>query len=40
MSRLARQLIIIAAILLIAIWIDLPNNPGINALGINREIKT
>ena len=40
MSRLARQLIIIAAILLIAIWIDLPNNPGINALGINREIRT
>ena len=40
MSRLARQLIIIAVILLIAIWIDLPNNPGINALGINREIKT
>ena len=40
MTRFARQLIIIAVILLIAIWIDLPNNPGINALGINREIKT
>jgi preprotein translocase subunit SecD len=40
MSRFARQLIIIAIILLIAIWIDLPNNPGINALGVEREIKT
>lgn len=40
MTRFARQLIIIAVILLIAIWIDLPNNPGINVLGINREIKT
>jgi preprotein translocase subunit SecD len=40
MKRLIRPLIIIGVILLIAIWIDLPNNPGINFLGINRTIQT
>ncbi len=40
MKRLVRPLIIIGIVLLIAIWIDLPNNPGINFLGINRTIQT
>ena len=38
-----RWLVAIAAVVLLALWIDLPNNPGINfALGplkFNREIK-
>ena len=35
-----RMLILIIVILILTIWIDLPNNPGIHALGINKEIKT
>jgi preprotein translocase subunit SecD len=35
-----RMLILIIIILVATIWIDLPNNPGIHAIGINREIKT
>lgn len=33
-------LVLIVIIALISIWIDLPNNPGIHALGIDKEIKT
>lgn len=40
MSRLARSLIIIIVIVLVAIWMNLPNNPGIHVLGINRDIQT
>ncbi len=40
MSRFVRPLIIIAIILAVVIWIDLPNNPGIHVLGIDRDIKT
>ena len=40
MSRLARSLIIIIVIVLVAIWMNLPNNPGIHFLGINRDIQT
>ena len=35
-----RMLILIIVILIVTIWIDLPNNPGIHALGIDKEIKT
>jgi len=35
-----RMLILIIVILIVTIWIDLPNNPGIHALGIAKEIKT
>jgi len=35
-----RMLILIIVILILTIWIDLPNNPGIHALGIDKEIKT
>ena len=35
-----RLLIIIMIIVAIAIWIDLPNNPGIHIAGINRDIET
>jgi preprotein translocase subunit SecD len=35
-----RNLILIAIILVIAIWVILPNNPGIHIGQINREIKT
>ncbi len=35
-----RNLIIILVILAMAIWIDLPNNPGIHVAGINKEIST
>jgi preprotein translocase subunit SecD len=34
------MLILIIVILIVTIWIDLPNNPGIHALGIAKEIKT
>ena len=40
MSRLSRSLIIIAVIVLVAIWMNLPNNPGIHLFGINRNIQT
>jgi preprotein translocase subunit SecD len=40
MKRFIRPLIIIGVVLLIAIWFNLPNNPGINFLGINRPIQT
>ncbi len=40
MRRYARPLLIIAAILIIATWMIVPNNPGIHVLGINRDIQT
>jgi preprotein translocase subunit SecD len=40
MRRYTRSLIIIAVILVITIWINIPNNPGINFLGVNRVIDT
>ena len=40
MSRSYKFLIPIALILLIAIYIDLPNSPGIHIIGINRDFKT
>jgi len=33
-------LLLIIVIGLISIWLDLPNNPGIHVLGIDKEIKT
>ena len=38
--RTYRLLIIIMIIVALAIWIDLPNNPGIHIAGINRDIET
>ncbi len=38
--RLYRTLIIILVIIAIAIWMDLPNNPGIHIGSINRLIQT
>lgn len=38
--RTYRWLVIILIIVALAIWIDLPNNPGIHIAGINREIET
>jgi len=38
--RTYRWLIIILVIVSLAIWIDLPNNPGIHIAGINRDIDT
>lgn len=35
-----RWLIVILVVLAIAIWIDLPNNPGIHIGGVNRDIDT
>jgi len=35
-----RWLIFILVIVALAIWIDLPNNPGIHIAGINRDIDT
>ena len=35
-----RWLIIILVIVTLAIWINLPNNPGIHVGGINRDIDT
>ena len=35
-----RMLILIIVILALTIWIDLPKNPGVHLLGINKEIKT
>jgi preprotein translocase subunit SecD len=40
MSRTYRLLIPIAVILLIAIYIDLPNTPGLHFIGINRDFST
>ena len=38
--RTYRWLVIILVIVAVAIWIDLPNNPGIHIGGINRDIDT
>ena len=38
--RTYRWLVIILVVVAAAIWIDLPNNPGIHIAGINREIET
>jgi preprotein translocase subunit SecD len=38
--RTYRWLIIILVVVAIAVWIDLPNNPGIHIFGINRNIDT
>ena len=35
-----RWLIIILVVVAVAIWIDLPNNPGIHIAGINKDIDT
>lgn len=35
-----RWFVVILVIVTVAVWIDLPNNPGIHVIGINREIKT
>lgn len=35
-----RMIILIIVILIVTIWIDLPTNPGIHVLGIDKEIKT
>ena len=40
MNRTYKFIIPIALILLIAIYIDLPNSPGIHFAGINRDFKT
>jgi preprotein translocase subunit SecD len=39
-SRQVRVLIFIVLIVLVALWVDMPNNPGINFAGINRQIDT
>ncbi len=39
-SKQLRMLILILVLLAIAIWVDLPNNPGIHFAGIERDIKT
>lgn len=38
--RTYRWLVIILIVVAIAIWIDMPNNPGIHIGGINRNIET
>ncbi len=40
MKRRTVNLIIILVILAMAIWVDLPNNPGINIGKLNKEIRT
>ncbi|OGO64100.1 MAG: protein-export membrane protein SecD [Chloroflexi bacterium RBG_19FT_COMBO_47_9] len=40
MSRTYRLLILIASILLVAVYIDLPESPGIHFAGINRDFTT
>lgn len=40
MRRNQRWIILILIILAVAIWIDLPNNPGIHVLGFERDIAT
>src|SRR4030066_368218 len=38
--RQYRTLILIFVIVVAAIWLDLPDNPGIHIFGINRDIDT
>jgi preprotein translocase subunit SecD len=40
MTRYTRSLIIVLVIIIIAIWINVPNNPGLNLLGIQRTFET
>ena len=40
MSRTYRLLILIAVILLVAVYVDLPGSPGIHFAGINRDFTT
>jgi len=40
MTRYQRLLLITLVIIVIAIWVDLPNNPGIHVGGINKTIET
>lgn len=40
MRRYQRLIILILLIVALAIWIDLPNNPGIHFFGIDRDIET
>lgn len=40
MRRYYRWIILILVILAVAIWVDLPNNPGIHVFGIERDIAT
>jgi preprotein translocase subunit SecD len=35
-----RWFVVILVIVVVAVWIDLPNNPGIHVMGINRDFKT
>lgn len=39
-NRQLRMLILIIAIVAVAIWFDLPNNPGIHVFGIDKAIET
>ncbi len=39
-NRQLRMLILIVAVVAVAIWFDLPNNPGIHVFGINKAIET
>jgi len=39
-NRYIRLLILIFVIVLFAIWIDLPNNPGVHFAGIDRDFET
>jgi preprotein translocase subunit SecD len=38
--RTYRWLIVILIVVAVAVWIDLPNNPGIHIAGINKDIDT
>ena len=40
MQRYLRLLVLIVVLVAVAIWIVLPNNPGIHVFGIDREIET
>lgn len=40
LSRQLQKLLVIFFIVIIAVWIDLPNNPGIHLGSYNREIET
>lgn len=40
MRRYLRRIIFILIILVVSIWIDIPNNPGINIFGIQKPIET
>ncbi len=35
-----RMLILIIVLIIVAVWVDLPTNPGIHILGISKDIKT